>query len=73
MVDIWEEFLCEIFLDLHKTYDASNIGRCLDILASHVIYPHLLCILILYWGRIYMVSQGGGYFGSTFKGQHRMT
>ena len=34
-----EEVLYEIFLDLHKAYDALDRNRCLDILAAYGVGP----------------------------------
>ena len=38
-MDIMEEVLYEIFLDLHKAYNALDPGRCLDTLATYVVGP----------------------------------
>ena len=32
LADLREEFLCVIFLDLHKAHDALDRSRCLEIL-----------------------------------------
>ena len=39
LTDLREEVLCVIFMDLHKTYDALDRSRCLDILERYGVGP----------------------------------
>ena len=68
-----EEFLYEIFLDLHKAYDSLDLVLCLNIFATYGVVPLELHIHTRYWDRISMVAQAGGYFMSPSKGQHGVT
>ena len=68
-----EEVLYEIFLDLHKAYDALDRGRCLDILVAYGVRPRALRLLRCYWNRLTMVARDGGYFGTPFKGHWGVT
>ena len=62
------EVLYEIFLDLHKDYDALDRDRCLDILTVNRVVPQALRLLQRYWDRMAMVTRVGGYFRAPFKG-----
>ena len=41
--------LYEIFLDIHKAYEALDIKRCLDILAAYGVGPRAIRLLQWYW------------------------
>ena len=41
----------QIFLDLRKTYDALDRGRCLEIHRGYGVGPRILGILRAYWER----------------------
>ena len=55
------EVFHEIFLYLHKAYDALDRSRCLGILEGYGVGPRALCLLRLYWTRLCMVARVGGY------------
>ena len=63
-----EEVLYIIFLDLHKSYDALDRSRCLEILEGDGVGPQECRLLETYLGRLRMVAQLGGYYGLEFKG-----
>ena len=56
-----------IFLDLHKTYDALDRSRCLEILEECGVGPRSTRLLQTYWRRLTMVERAGGYYGTAFK------
>ena len=64
-----EELLYVIFLDLHKAYNALYMYRCLEILEGYGVGPQARRLLQTYWGRLTMVAQAGGYYGTDFKGR----
>ena len=68
-----EEVLYEIFLDLHKAYDALDRDRCLDILAAYGVGPWAIRLLRRYWNRHMMVARAGGYYCAPFKGFRGVT
>ena len=68
LMDLREEVLNDIFLDMHKAYDALERGRCLDILVAYGVGPLDLRLLWRYWYRLAMVSRECEYFGAPFKG-----
>ena len=70
LTDMREDFLYDIFLDLHKAYIILDCGRCLDILAVYGVGTRVLRLIQRYWDRLSMVAWSGGYFGYHFKG-HR--
>ena len=57
-----------ILLDLHKSYDALDRSRCLEILEGYSVGPQARQILQTYWSRMTMVARAGGYYGAAFKG-----
>ena len=63
-----EEVLYEVFLDLHKTYDALDHDLYLYILETYGVRPWSILLLRRYWDRITMVEPAGGYYGALFKG-----
>ena len=63
-----EEVLHEIFLDLHKAYDALDRDRCLNILVAYRVGPRPIRLLRRYWDQLTMVARDGGYYGAPFKG-----
>ena len=67
------EILFEIFLDLHKAYDALYYGCCLDTIVAYRVGPWALRLLRRYWDHLSMVVWAGIYFGSPFKGQLSVT
>ena len=67
------EVLYEIFLDIHKSYDALCRGHCLDTLAAYGLGPQSIPLFWRYWDRLIMVSRVSSYFGANFKGQRSMT
>ena len=62
----------EIFLDLHKAYDALDRSRCLDILEGYGVGPQARRLLYTYWRRLTMVARVGGYYGTAFQGARRV-
>ena len=62
-----------IFLDLHKSYDALDKSRCLDILGGYGVGPQARQLLRIYWSRMKMVERAGGYYGAAFMGYRGMT
>ena len=63
-----EEVLYVIFLDLQKLYDALDRFRSLEILEGYGVGPKTRGLLRTYWGKLTMVTQAGGYYGTAFKG-----
>ena len=57
-----------IFLDLHKSYDALDRSRCLEILKGYGLGPRACWLLWTYWSRLTMVARVGGYYGADFEG-----
>ena len=57
-----DAFLYEIFLDLHKVYDALERDMCLVIIAAYGVGPRELRLLQKYWGWITMVARDGEYY-----------
>ena len=55
-MEMREEVLYEIFLDLYKSYDALDHGRCLEILAAYILSPQDICLLWRYWDWLSMVQ-----------------
>ena len=55
--------LFEVFLDLHKAYDALDRERALDLLSVYGVGPRTVQLLRTYWDRLTMVDKAGGYFG----------
>ena len=49
------EFLHDIFLDMHKAYDARYRGHCLYILVAYGVGPLAMHLLWSYWYRLKMV------------------
>ena len=68
-----EAVVYEIFLDLHKAYDALDWDRCREILVAYGVGPRALQILRMYWGHIAMVAKSRGYYAPPFKGYHGLT
>ena len=56
-----------IFLDLHKSYDALDRYRCLEILEVYGVGPQSCRLLRTYWSRLMMVARVGRYYRTTFK------
>ena len=52
LMDLKEEVLHDIYLDMHKAYDALDHGRCLDILVAYGLGPLALRLLWRYWYRL---------------------
>ena len=65
--------LYEIFLDLQKAYDALERSKCLYILDGYGVGPRYLHLLHMYWERLQMVEQTGGYYRETFHGERGIT
>ena len=63
-----EEVLYNIFLDLHKDYDALDRDRCLGILTAYRVGPRFTRPLWRYWYHLTMMSLDGGQFGTQFNG-----
>ena len=57
-----EAVIHSIFLDLHKSYDALDESRCLDILDGYSVGPRSLLFLLGYWDQLNMMAQAGGYY-----------
>ena len=62
-----------IFLDLHNVYDALDRSKCLEILEEYGLAPRARRLLQTYWRRLTMVARAGGYYGTVFKGECRVT
>ena len=56
-----------IFLDLHKTYDALDRYRLLEILEGYGFLPGTCCLLCEYCDRLRMMAHMGGYYEANFK------
>ena len=63
-----EEVLYFFFLDLHKSYDALDRERYMEILVEYGFGPRMEIILWYYWDHISMVARSGDYYGTPFKG-----
>ena len=72
-MDLREEVLYKIFLDTHKSYDALDRDLYLKILTMYVVVPKALRLLRHYWSILKIVERASGYFGTPFKGYHRVT
>jgi Reverse transcriptase (RNA-dependent DNA polymerase) len=57
----------EIFLDLHKAYDAVDRGRLLDILEAYGVGPLTRALLLNYWDAQRFVARQAGYYGRPFQ------
>ena len=68
-----EAVLHEIFLELHKEYDALDRSRCLEILEGYGVGPRALLILRRYWEWLNMVEPAGGYYEEPFRGERGVT
>ena len=62
--------LFDIFLDLHKVYDALDWDRFFEILATYRVGTRTILLLWTYWDCLNMVAKASGYFGLIFKGYH---
>ena len=62
-----------IFLGLHKTYEALDRYRCLEILEGYGVGPRARGLLQTYWRRLTMVERAGGYCGTAFRGEIGVT
>ena len=61
---------CPLFgicLDLRKTYDAKDRGRCLDILREAGVGPKTIRILKAFWDKAELACRASGYYGWIFK------
>jgi len=56
----------EIFLDLHKAYDAVDRGRLMEILEAYGVGPLTRTLLRNYWDAQKFVARQGGYYGRPF-------
>ena len=65
--------LFEVFLDLHKAYDALDRERALDLLSVYGVGPRTVQLLRTYWDRLTMVAKAGRYFRRPFKGYQGVT
>ena len=63
-----KEVLYEIFLDIHKAYDALDRNHCLDILAAYRVIPRAIRLLRRYWDQLKNFARAGGYYIDHFKG-----
>ena len=62
-----------IFLDLHKTYDALDRSRLLEILEGYGVGPRSRKLLQTYWHRLTMVARAGDYYGTSFRVERGVT
>ena len=60
LVSMREDLLYVIFLDLHKSYDALDRDRCLEILEGYGMGPQACRILRTYWYWLWMVTSALG-------------
>jgi hypothetical protein len=56
----------QIFLDLHKAYNAMDRGCCLDILVGYGMGPKLIQLLDHFWNEAKLACHAGGYYRSVF-------
>ena len=68
-----EEVLHAIFLYLHKSYDALDRSRGLEILEGYSMGTRDLCLFRRYWERLRVVARVGGYYREPFFGERGMT
>ena len=64
----WQDILNEIFVDLHKAYDALDQGHALEILEGYGMFPQVLRLLIQYWYQATMAERVSGYYMEPFQG-----
>ena len=67
---------CPLFgicLDLRKTYDAKDRGRCLDILREAGVGPKTIRILKAFWDKAELACRASGYYGRIFKAWRGVT
>ena len=58
---------------LHKSYEALDWERSLDLITAYGVGPRTVRLLRTYWGLLTMVAKSGGYFGHPFKGYQGVT
>ena len=63
----------EIFLDLHKAYNALDRSRYLEILEGCGVGPQARRFLQTYWMILMVVARVGGYYGTTFEVERGVT
>ena len=63
-----EAVLHAIFLDLHKSYDALDRSRCLDILEVYGVGNRALRLLCRNCKQLQIVAWVGGYYREPFRG-----
>ena len=57
----------EIFMDLHKAYNALGKDIFLEVLVGYGVGPQDRHILWDYWDILWMVARAGGYYWEAFK------
>ena len=60
------EPLLQVFLDVRKSYEFLDRGRCMKILRVHDLGPHLQRILQRLLGVQSVIPKAGEFFGNTF-------
>jgi hypothetical protein len=63
----------EIFLDLHKAYDAVDRGRLLDLLEAYGVGPLTRTLLQNFWEAQRFVARQGEYYGRPFRAGRGLT
>jgi hypothetical protein len=56
----------QIFLDLHKAYDAMDWEKTLEILSGYSIIPRALRLIKQFWSHAKLVCHTGGCYGDPF-------
>ena len=62
-----------IFLDLRKTFDTMDRGRCLSILEDTCVGPYALRLIKSFWNNEMLVRQAAGYYDRPFKSERGVT
>ena len=62
-----EEFMYVIFLGLHKSCEALDRERCLEIMKGYGVGHQACRILRTYWDRLRMVTRARGYYRKSVK------
>ena len=60
LTDMRGAVIFEFFLDIHKSYNALDRERALDLLTAYGVGPRTVRLLRTYWDRLTMAAKAGG-------------
>ena len=63
---IVHEPLLQVFINMPKSYESLDRGRCMEILRGYGLGPNLQRLIQRFWDRQKMVPKSGKYFGRPF-------